>query len=99
MTNPNHGAAHTMYHCSSRPGASHSPRRILSAAIVPASVVLVVGMTEAFAPGALRAQESGRDTATVLAPVVVTATRLPVVENAPTITTTVISGEELRENR
>jgi vitamin B12 transporter len=56
-------------------------------------------MAEAFAPGALRAQESGRDTATVLAPVVVTATRLPVVQNAPTISTTVISGEELREKQ
>ena len=61
--------------------------------------MLTLAAMSALSAQPLRAQESGRDTATVLAPVVVTATRLPVVENAPTITATVISGAELREKQ
>ncbi|HET7553466.1 MAG TPA: TonB-dependent receptor [Gemmatimonadaceae bacterium] len=61
-----------------------------------ALAVLLVGVTSVLAPGPLQAQESAGDTATVLAPVAVTATRLTVEQNAPTITTTVISGAELR---
>jgi vitamin B12 transporter len=79
--------------------ASLLSRRVPAAAIVPVSVLSLMGATGVFAPGSLRAQESGRDTATVLAPVVVTATRLPVVQSAPTITATVISGAELREKQ
>jgi vitamin B12 transporter len=67
--------------------------------------------THAILPARLAAQESERDTtsaraprgghdsASVLAPVVVTATRLHVVESAPTITATVITGAELREKQ
>lgn len=47
----------------------------------------------------LHAQKKSSDTTTVLAPVVVTATRLDVAELAPTVTATVITGAELREKQ
>jgi vitamin B12 transporter len=62
------------------------------------TIALALGTT-ALDTTPLQAQESGRDTATVLAPVVVTATRLDVAEQAPSITATVITGEELREKQ
>lgn len=61
-----------------------------------AAMALVVAAM--LAPVSPQAQQVGSDTAaTVLAPVVVTATRLPVAQVAPTVTATVLTGAELRE--
>lgn len=70
-------------------------------AAFPAALTLALALAAApaAAPAALAAQEGGADTATVLAPVVVTATRLPVVQNAATVSATVITGAELREQQ
>ena len=50
----------------------------------------------ALTPAALTAQSNTADT-TLLAPVVTTATRLPVAQATPTISATVLTGDELRE--
>jgi vitamin B12 transporter len=61
--------------------------------ILPAIALAALGTT----PGMLLGQQSGGDTTTVLAPVVVTATRLPVAQNTATVSATVIEGADLRE--
>jgi vitamin B12 transporter len=115
MTNPNHGAALTMQPHRTSHRASRPARETYAATVFPvalrAALVLTLAATFAAVPAQLRAQESGRDTATVrpprtghdsaavLTPVVVTATRLHVAENAPTVTATVITGAELREKQ
>ena len=88
-----------MHHHRTDYPASPHPRGASRVTTLPAAAVLALAAMSALSAQPLRAQESGRDTATVLAPVVVTATRLPVVENVPTITATVISGAELREKQ
>lgn len=52
-----------------------------------------------FTPAALGAQQTGADSATALAPVVVTATRLPLAQAVPTVSATVITGAEIRERQ
>lgn len=98
---------------SSRPEGRpvHPHRRLAISAFAPVagwsllrSVVVLttaVGAAALTAIGAapLGAQEGGSDSAAVLAPVIVTATRLDVAERAPTVTATVITGEELREKQ
>jgi vitamin B12 transporter len=77
---------------------SHTlPRRRSFASIRTLPTVATIALAAAIAPATLVAQQSGSDSAAVLAPVVVTATRLPVVQNTPTISATVITGTELRE--
>lgn len=78
--------------------ASTSLAKMRSTVAAKRTVILLAGAAALAAP-AVHAQESGRDTATVLAPVVVTATRLPVAEQAPSITSTVLTGQELREKQ
>ena len=71
---------------------SHTP--LVQAALL--AIVLVA--TAASAPATLIAQQTVSDTSTaVLAPVVVTANRLPVAPATPTISATVLTGAELRE--
>jgi Outer membrane cobalamin receptor protein len=61
--------------------------------ILPAIALVALATT----PAMLVAQQRGGDTTTVLAPVVVTATRLPVAQNTATVSATVITGTQLRE--
>lgn len=74
-------------------------RPVVIAAMVRSAAIAVIAVAVAtvLVPSALRGQQTGADTATVLAPVVVTATRLPVAQAVPTISATVLTGEELRE--
>jgi vitamin B12 transporter len=112
MINPNQRAGHKMSRTPVSRRRLPGDGLIAAAGVIPAKLrtklhsiaaavlaaTLSAGLTLIAAPLA-HAQESGRDTATVLAPVVVTATRLDVAEQAPSITATVITGEELREKQ
>ena len=76
----------------SRAAESHIPLAFRALATIAV-------LAAALAPTSARAQQTGSDTATTLAPVVVTATRLPVAQAAPTVSATVITGAELRERQ
>lgn len=62
----------------------------------PLLTISALASLAAFAPAALAAQAGAADT-TVLAPVVTTATRLPLGQAVPTVSTTVLAGDQLRE--
>ena len=76
-------------------------RRSFAAATLKRLVLRALSMIAiaagASAPAGALAQQTGSDTATTLAPVVVTATRLPVAQAAPTVSASVLTGAELRE--
>jgi vitamin B12 transporter len=99
MMNQTHETAGGPHRCLHAAPVPYRRRARVAPRFAAAAVALFIGTAGELASEPLRAQESGGDSAAVLAPVVVTATRVPIAANAPTITTTVISGAELRERQ